>query len=318
MDVVNNKFYRTVWVSDLHLGTRGCQAEAFLDFLRGSHFETLYLVGDIIDIWALKRGIYWPQVHNDVLQKLLRSARKGARVIYIPGNHDEFVGRFTGHYGNISIQRRAIHTTVDGRRLLVIHGHEMDTVTQNLRWLAHVGDLGYKGLMGLNGLVNYFRKRLGMGYWSLSAFVKKEVKNVVSFIGQYEESIARYAREYSVAGVVCGHIHSPAARMIGDVYYFNSGDWVESCTALVENLDGSLEIIKDSDPFLHKLKQPTRHASVSSIKSDVIDNSHTPLVSKVRILKNFLTDDENEDRHLPGQKVETETKWVKTISSVSK
>ncbi len=243
-------YYRTGWISDVHLGTRGSNTAALLEFLRESEFETLYLVGDLIDIWALRRGIFWPQQHNDVLQKLLRKARKGTEVIYIIGNHDEFLSRFHGLYGGMSLQKNAIHLTADGRRLLIMHGHELDAVVQNLGWLAHVGDVGYTLLMRCNGLVNFVRRLLGFGYWSLSAYVKAEVKNVVGFIGKFEESVVRYARDYDVDGVLCGHIHTAAVREIDGVTYYNTGDWVESCTAIVEHYDGSMELMRvDPLPF---------------------------------------------------------------------
>ncbi len=238
------KQYRTGWISDVHLGTRGCQAEAVLEFLRDTDFETLYVVGDLIDIWSLRRSIYWPQSHNDIIQKLLRKGRKGTEIIYIIGNHDEFLSRFHGTYGGISLQKNAVHRAADGRRLLIMHGHELDTVVQNLGWLAHVGDIGYTLLMRGNGLVNGIRHLLGYGHWSLSAYVKAEVKNVVGFIGQFEEAVVRYARDFDVDGVLCGHIHTAASRDIQGVAYYNTGDWVESCTAIVEHYDGSLELLK--------------------------------------------------------------------------
>lgn len=237
------KYYRTGWISDVHLGTRGSQAAALLQFLKDTEFETLYLVGDLIDIWALRRGIFWPQDHNDVIQKILRKGRKGTEIIYVPGNHDEFLSGFLGAYASVSIQKNAIHITADGRRLLVMHGHELDTVVQNMGWLAHVGDVGYTLLLRCNGLVNLSRRMLGLKPWSLSAYVKAEVKNVVSFIGQFEESVVRYARDYDVDGVLCGHIHTAAVREIGGIEYFNTGDWVESCSAIVENYDGRMELI---------------------------------------------------------------------------
>lgn len=243
------KHYRTGWISDVHLGTRGSQAEALLDFLRDHEFETLYVVGDLIDVWQLRRGIYWPQAHNDVIQKLLRAGRKGTRVIYIPGNHDEFVSGFIGHFGAVEILPRDIHTTADGRRLLVIHGHELDTVIQNIKWLAYVGDVGYQLLLKLNTPVNATRRLLGLGYWSLSAYVKKSVKNAVSFIGEFEKEIVHYAATDKVDGVVCGHIHSAAIRMIGTTAYYNSGDWVESLTALVEHADGHIELLTHRLPL---------------------------------------------------------------------
>jgi UDP-2,3-diacylglucosamine pyrophosphatase LpxH len=240
-------YYRTGWISDVHLGTRGSNAAALLSFLRDSEFETLYLVGDLIDIWALRRGIFWPQEHNDVIQKLLRKSRKGTEIIYIIGNHDEFLSRFYGHYGGVTLQKNAIHLTADGRRLLVIHGHELDTVVQNLGWLAHVGDIGYSLLLRCNGLVNFFRRALRLGPWSLSAYVKAEVKNVVGFIGQFEEAVVRYARDFDVDAVLCGHIHTATVRDIQGITYYNTGDWVESCTAIVERYDGEIELLKYAD-----------------------------------------------------------------------
>jgi len=243
--------YRTCWISDVHLGTRGSRAGELLEFLKETECETLYLVGDLVDIWALRRGIYWPQQHNDVIQKLLRKGRKGTSVVYVTGNHDEFVERFHGTYGSISVCANAIHQCADGRRMLVMHGHELDTVVQNLGWLAHAGDIGYTLLLKFNGAFNLMRRLLGMGYWSLSAYVKAEVKNVVSFIGKFEEAVVRYAKEYDVDAVLCGHIHTAAIREIEGVSYYNTGDWVESCTAIVEHYDGRIELISPApDPRL--------------------------------------------------------------------
>jgi UDP-2,3-diacylglucosamine pyrophosphatase LpxH len=235
--------YRTGWISDLHLGTRGCQADAVLSFLRHHEFETLYVVGDLIDVWSLRRGIYWPQSHNDVLQKLMRAARKGTRIIYIPGNHDEFVTSYLGEYGNIVVQERAIHTTSDGNRLLIFHGHELDTVVQNARWLACVGDVGYQFLLRLNRPLNFMRRLFGLGYWSLSAYAKKTVKGAVNYVGKFEESIVRFATDEDVHGVLCGHIHVPVIKPIGGTTYYNCGDWVESCSAIVEHSSGRLELL---------------------------------------------------------------------------
>ncbi|MGF1677922.1 MAG: UDP-2,3-diacylglucosamine diphosphatase [Candidatus Methylacidiphilales bacterium] len=244
--------YRTAWISDVHLGTKGAQALSLLEFIKQNEFETLYLVGDIVDVWALKRGIYWPQEHNDVIQKLLREARKGTRLFYIPGNHDEFVVGFDGQFGNVSIQQQAIHVTAKGEKILVIHGHELDTVVQNMGWLAHVGDMGYKMLIELNRLNNFMRNFLKLKPWSLSAYVKNEVKNVVSFIGKFEEGIVRYAREHQVDSVLCGHIHHASMHRIDGINYYNTGDWVESCTAIVEELDGSLKLLTDLNITLHR------------------------------------------------------------------
>jgi UDP-2,3-diacylglucosamine pyrophosphatase LpxH len=235
--------YRAAWISDAHLGTRGCNAAALLDFLRENDFETLYIVGDLIDIWSLRRGIYWPQQHNDVIQKILRKARKGTHVIYIPGNHDELMTDFCGVYGNIEIKQRAIHVTAAGERILIIHGHELDAVVQNVKWLAFAGDLGYQFLLSLNPLINFVRRRFGLGYWSLSAYAKRRVKDAVSFIGKFEAAVAHYAERYDVDAVLCGHIHSAAIREFGKVSYYNCGDWVESCTALVESNDGIVSML---------------------------------------------------------------------------
>ena len=186
-----------------------------------------------------------------VIQKILRKARKGTRIVYIPGNHDEMVSQFAGVYGNIVVENQAIHETADGRRILVIHGHELDTVVQNIRWLAVLGDVGYQFLLSLNPLINFFRRRFGLGYWSLSAYAKKRVKDAVSFIGRFEEEVVRYAANHHVDAVLCGHIHSAAIRRIGATTYYNCGDWVETCSALVERLDGSIELVK-YDPLIRR------------------------------------------------------------------
>ncbi|MGE5208777.1 MAG: UDP-2,3-diacylglucosamine diphosphatase [Alphaproteobacteria bacterium] len=245
-ELLTPKRYRAAWISDAHLGTRGCNATALLDFLRENDFATLYIVGDLIDIWSLRRGIYWPQQHNDVIQKILRKARKGTQVIYIPGNHDELVAGFCGTYGNIEIKQNTIHVTASGERILVIHGHELDLVVSGsgrMKWLAFAGDVGYQFLLSLNPLINFIRRRFGLGYWSLSAYAKRRVKDAVSFIGRFEAAVAHYAEPYQVDGVLCGHIHSAAIREFGKVSYYNCGDWVESCTALVENEDGMIALV---------------------------------------------------------------------------
>jgi UDP-2,3-diacylglucosamine pyrophosphatase LpxH len=241
------KRYRAAWISDAHLGTRGCNASALLDFLRETDFDTLYIVGDLIDIWSLRRANYWPQQHNDVIQKILRKARKSTRVIYIPGNHDELVTSFCGAYGNIQIKESAIHVTACGERVLIIHGHELDVVMSGsgrIKWLAFAGDLGYQFLLSLNPLINFVRRRFGLGYWSLSAYAKRRVKDAVSFIGRFEAAVVLYAERYRVDAVLCGHIHSAAIREFGSVSYYNCGDWVESCTALVEDDDGMISLVK--------------------------------------------------------------------------
>jgi UDP-2,3-diacylglucosamine pyrophosphatase LpxH len=239
---------RTVWLSDIHLGTPGCQAHALLDFLKHVECDTLFLVGDIIDGWQLKRTWYWPQSHNDVVQKLLRKARKGTRVIYIPGNHDEFARGFLGHnFGGVEVAAEWIHTTADGRQLWVTHGDLYDGVIQVARWLALLGDTLYEFTLKLNRHLNSWRARVGLPYWSLSKYLKLKVKRAVSYVGDFEMALAREARKRGVAGVVCGHIHHAEMRMVDGILYANDGDWVESLTALVEQADGRLEVIPWSE-----------------------------------------------------------------------
>jgi UDP-2,3-diacylglucosamine pyrophosphatase LpxH len=239
---------RTVWISDLHLGTPGCQAGPLLDFLRQYECRTLYLVGDIIDGWQLRRSWYWPQAHNDVVQKILRKARKGTRVVFVPGNHDEFARRYVEHnFGGVDVHEDCVHTTVDGRRLWVTHGDLFDGVIQCARWLAVAGDIAYETTLRFNRHLNRFRARLGMPYWSLSRYLKLKVKRAVSYVCAFEEAVAREVRRRGLDGVVCGHIHQAEIRDIGGVLYCNDGDWVESLTALVEHHDGRLEIVDWSD-----------------------------------------------------------------------
>lgn len=237
--------YRTLFISDVHLGTRTSQAEMLLDFLKHTEAETIYLVGDIIDFWRIKRGAIWPQTHNDVLQKLLRKVRKGTRIIFIPGNHDEGIRDYAGmHFGGIEIERQALHITADGRRFVVLHGDEYDVIVRYARWLALLGDRGYEFALWCNGPLNFIRRRLGLGYWSLSAYLKHRVKRAANFIGAFEANLADEARRRQVDGIICGHIHHAASRMIEGVHYINTGDWVESCTAVGETESGEMELIR--------------------------------------------------------------------------
>ena len=236
--------FRTVWISDTHLGTSGCNAELLHDFLHSIKPETLYLVGDIIDGWRLKRGWYWPPRHNDIIRRVLKLANKGTRVVYIPGNHDEALRDYTGlAFGGVEVMQEAIHVTADGKRLLVLHGDEFDGVVLYARWLAFLGDVGYSVLLRMNVWFNALRRQFGLPYWSLSAYIKHRVKNAVAFISRFEEVVAHAARERGVDGVICGHIHSAEIRDFDGVLYMNDGDWVESCTALVEHFDGRIEIL---------------------------------------------------------------------------
>jgi UDP-2,3-diacylglucosamine pyrophosphatase LpxH len=251
--------YRTIWLSDIHLGTRGCKAEYLIDFLRHNEAQTIYLVGDIVDGWRLKKSWYWPQTHNDVVQKLLRMVRKGSRVIYVPGNHDEWLRPYALlHFGGIEVLDEAVHVTADGRRLLVIHGDIFDTVVKHAKWLAALGDNAYTAALYINRYFNLLRRMLGYEYWSLSAYLKLKVKNAVQYIGSFAEALSEEARKRGLDGVVCGHIHHAEIRDLGGVLYCNDGDWVESCTALVEHFDGRLEIVpwtekRELDPLYPEL-----------------------------------------------------------------
>jgi UDP-2,3-diacylglucosamine pyrophosphatase LpxH len=242
------RYYRSIWISDVHLGTRGCKTDFLLDFLRNTESEYLYLAGDIIDGWSLRRTWFWDQKHNDVIQKLLRKVRKGTRVVYVPGNHDEFARAYLGMmFGGIAIEAAVIHTLRDGRRLLVTHGDEFDNVVRYARWLAVAGDIAYRAVLSLNHWFNSLRRRLGYPYWSLSACLKHRVKNALQFIEDFEAMVVREAAIHGVDGVVCGHIHKAELREIDGLLYCNDGDWVESCTALVETLEGELEILHWTD-----------------------------------------------------------------------
>ncbi len=249
--------YRAIWISDIHLGTKGCQAAKLLDFLKRTDSEYLYLAGDIIDGWRLKRTWFWPQEHNDVVQKILRKARKGTKVIFVPGNHDAFARDYVDHhFGGVAVTDRAVHETADGRKLLVIHGDEFDVVVRYAKWLAVLGDGAYTVLLVINNWFNRIRERLGRPYWSLSAYLKLKVKNAVQYIAEFETALARAAAAEGVDGVVCGHIHHAEMRVIDGVLYCNDGDWVESCTALVEHHDGRLELLDWARPASVSDEQP--------------------------------------------------------------
>lgn len=243
-DSPETRRFRALFISDVHLGTKGCQAELLLDFLKYNDADTVYLVGDIVDGWRLKANWYWPQKHNDVVQKLLRKGRKGARMVYLPGNHDEFLRDYYGtHFGGIEVVERAIHEAADGKRYLVIHGDIFDVVVRHARWLAFLGDWAYSAALTINTYVNKIRRRLGLTYWSLSQWAKLKVKNAVNYIGKFEEAVADEAKRSEVDGVICGHIHHAVIHDQFGVRYVNCGDWVESCTAVAEHEDGRLEII---------------------------------------------------------------------------
>lgn len=238
------KRYRTLFISDLHLGTKACQAEAILDFLKYNEADTIYLVGDIVDFWRVRRGAHWPQLQNDVVQKLLRKVRKGTRIIFIPGNHDEALRSYCGmQFGGIDICHQAIHETANGKRFLIMHGDEFDVVVRYAKWLAFLGDWAYEFALWVNTHLNVVRRKFGLPYWSLSAYLKLRVKQAVNFVGEFEDALSAEAKRQNADGIICGHIHHAAQKMIDDIEYINTGDWVESCTAVGEKSDGTFEMI---------------------------------------------------------------------------
>jgi len=251
------KTYRAVFISDVHLGMRNSQALALLDFLKNVECDVLYLVGDIVDFWKVRRGPHWPQSHNDVLQKLLRKARKGTRVVFIPGNHDDGLRDYAGmNFGGVELRRDAIHVGANGKRYLVLHGDEFDVVVRYARWLAFLGDRSYEAALALNVPLNFARRMFGLGHWSLSAFLKLKVKSAVNYIGEFEEALANEARRRDATGLICGHIHHANERIIDGIHYLNCGDWVESCTAIVEHFDGRFEIMRWKEHLGQRALQP--------------------------------------------------------------
>ena len=236
---------RAIFISDVHLGTRACQAESLLAFLREHESEYLYLLGDIIDFWAMNRSVQWAGAHNTVVQKVLRRARHGCKVFFIPGNHDEALREYAGvAFGDIRVESEWIHETLDGRRYWLVHGDEYDQVTRHHRWVAVLGDVGYNALVRINLVLSRVRRLLRRpGYWSLAGYAKNKVKKAVSFSFDFEDAVAHAAAQRGVDGVVCGHIHSAADRRIGNVRYLNCGDWVDTCSAIVEHFDGRIEVV---------------------------------------------------------------------------
>ncbi len=249
---------RAIFISDIHLGTRACQADRLLDFLREHPSEYLYMVGDIIDFWSMSRGVYWTTAQNTVVQKVLRRARHGDKVVLIPGNHDEALREHDGtDFGGIQVRNEHIHTTAAGQRFLLIHGDEFDQVTRYHRWVAVLGDMAYNTLVRINTSLSWIRRRLGMsGYWSLAGYAKRKVKTAINFIFDFEDSVIRAVRERGLDGVICGHIHWAALRPMDGVTYINCGDWVDSCTAIVEHLDGSLELVEWGNARPAQARQP--------------------------------------------------------------
>lgn len=239
--------YRTIWISDIHLGSKGCKADQLCEFLKNNNCETLYLVGDIVDGWRLTRNWYWPQSHSNVLRRILTKAKRGTQIVYVVGNHDEFLRPWLKHglqMGNMKVTNQATYTDVHGRTWLITHGDLFDQVTRHWRWVSVLGDQAYNLLLMSNGVIHRIRSSLGLGYWSLSKFIKAHTKQAVNFIYKFEEHLTRYARDSGAHGIICGHIHTPCIKQMNHIYYMNDGDWVESCSALVETHEGEFQLLQ--------------------------------------------------------------------------
>jgi UDP-2,3-diacylglucosamine pyrophosphatase LpxH len=263
---------RSIFLSDIYLGTRGCQAERLLDFLREHDSEHLFLIGDIVDLWAMSRGVFWPPAQNTVVQKILRRARHGENVVFIPGNHDEALREYCGtSYGEIRLVNEYVHTAADGRRYLLIHGDEFDQVTRYHRLVALLGDVSYNALVRINTWLSWLRRTLRLsGYWSLSGYAKRKVKSAVSFVYDFEDSVIHEVRSRGMDGVICGHIHSATIKEIGGLTYINCGDWVDSCTAIVEHFDGRMALIQWGVKAMPAaLSQPVEAAAAVSSRETV-------------------------------------------------
>ena len=252
---------RSIFLSDIHLGTRACQAERLLEFLREYPAENVFLIGDIVDFWSMNRSIHWSPAQNTVVQKILRRARHGERVMLSPGNHDEALREYVdAAFGDIELAAEHVHVTADGRRFLLIHGDEFDQVTRHHRWVALLGDVAYDWLVRCNALLSWVRRRLGIsGYWSLAGYAKRKVKKALQFVLDFEDSVIHSVRQRGLDGVICGHIHSLALREVGGLIYANCGDWVDSCTAIVEHADGCLEAVVWAQPAEVPLAIPVKN-----------------------------------------------------------
>ncbi|WP_319244512.1 UDP-2,3-diacylglucosamine diphosphatase [uncultured Propionivibrio sp.] len=256
---------RSIFISDIHLGTRACQADALLGFLRETEAENLFLIGDIIDFWAMRRHVVWTEAQNTVVQKILRRARHGERVVFIPGNHDEALRDYFGiAFGDISIVREVVHELADGRRFLLLHGDEFDQITRHHRWVAVLGDVMYNALVRVNAVISFFRRRFGWHcYWSLAGYAKRRIKKAMQFIFDFEDAAIHSARQRGLDGIICGHIHWAQIREIDGLCYVNCGDWVDSCTAIVEHLDGRLELLNWGAAMPGALPERKEEACVS-------------------------------------------------------
>lgn len=269
---IMTKQVRSIFLSDIHLGTKACQAEHLLAFLKDYSSEHVFLLGDIVDLWSMSRGgVYWSPEQNTFVQKMLRRSRHGEKVIFIPGNHDEAIREYVGSaFGDVKVEREHIHIAADGRKYLLIHGDEFDQVTLHHKWVAMLGDFAYDILVNLNVYLSWLRRRLKIsGYWSLAGYAKRQIKTAVNFIYDFEDSVIRHVRERGLDGVICGHIHWPMIKQIDGLTYINCGDWVDSCTAIVENLDGSMELIHWKGNLATSLKHGVEKLADHCIKSDI-------------------------------------------------
>jgi UDP-2,3-diacylglucosamine pyrophosphatase LpxH len=244
--------YRAIWISDVHLGTKHAQVGKLLEFLRDTESAHLYIVGDFIDGWQLRRKWFWNDDHNTLIQKLLRKNRKHTRVTFVTGNHDEFLEQFFGiAFGTVKLAERAVHTGADGKKYLVIHGHQFDGLVHFNRLLERVGTVLYDKILDLNVWINRIRRSFGFGYWSFASYIKLRAKSAVKYVTDYEDTMLQFGRKSGMAGVICGHIHRPEIRQVGDMLYMNCGDWVENCTALVEDFDGNFSLIRFHESDVH-------------------------------------------------------------------
>jgi UDP-2,3-diacylglucosamine pyrophosphatase LpxH len=251
--------YKTIWLSDIHLGFKDCRADYLLDFLNRVDCETIYLVGDVVDLWAMKRSLYWPPSHYEVLRTLFHKANAGTRVVYIPGNHDEPFRDYVGNiFGPIEIRKEAVYTTVKGKRLLMFHGDILDEHMQLRKWESLIGDAAYDLLLFLNRWANFFRRRFGRHYWSLATYIKQRIPNARQVIDVFERAAVKEAERRGLDGVICGHIHQPALKEIDGLLYCNDGDWIENCTLLSESHDGELELLQwtETQQSLDKIGEP--------------------------------------------------------------
>ena len=242
--VAGSLSYRTIWLSDIHLGDRHCKADYLLEFLGAIRCETLFLVGDIVDLWSLSNRWHWPAQHSAVLRRLMELADGGTRVVYVPGNHDEPIRDFVGNaFGKIAIERQAVHLSASGKRLLITHGDEFESWIRCSVFTRLLGCASYEALLRLNRAYNRWRSWHGKPYWSLATYVKHRVANARRAIDSFEQAASAHARERDFDGIVCGHIHHPSQREIDGILYCNDGDWVENCTALAETAAGALELL---------------------------------------------------------------------------